>query len=75
MDSELSKVVRRVKMAQARMNPGADEIEVDSGWLLQVELLQSDFEFTEDELFEALRAVGVPEEYQMSWFEDFASYV
>lgn len=75
MDSELAKVVRRVKMVQARGNPGPEEVELDSGWLLQIELLQSDFEFTEDELFEALKAVGVPEEYQMSWFEDFASYV
>ena len=76
MDRELEKIVRRVKASQARMNPsGPDEVELDSGWLLQLELIQSDYEFTEDELYEALRAVGVPEDYQMSWFEDFASYV
>ena len=75
MDSELSKIVREVKMAQASGNPGSNEIEVDSGWLLQLYLIQSDSEFDEDELFEALKALGIPEDYQMSWFEDFASYV
>jgi hypothetical protein len=75
MDNELSKILQEVKSAQVQMNPGSGEDPVDAGWLLMVKLVQSDFEFTEDELFEALDELGVPEEHQMSWFEDFASYV
>lgn len=75
MEKELSEIVQRVRAMQVKDNPGPGDIELDAGWLLQLELVRSDYEFTEDELFEALNALGIPEEYQMSWFEDFASYV
>lgn len=58
-----------------RVNPGGRPL--DAGKLLQMRLLEAgaQSEFTEDDLFRALEALGVPEEEQINWFEDFASYL
>jgi len=77
VDPRLAAIMDRVRTTQA--NPASDEGEVspDAGWLLQLELLRSgDKEsFSEDELIEALLALGVPEDDVPSWFEDLASYL
>lgn len=77
MDPRLSKIVADVQDAQMRMNPNGEGEIVDAGKLLQIELLQHYVasEFSEDDLFRALDALGVPEEDQISWFEDYASYL
>jgi hypothetical protein len=77
IDPKLAAIIGRVRTTQA--NPASEEGEVspDAGWLLQLELLRSNEKdsFSEEELMEALEALGVPEDDIPSWFEDFASYL
>jgi hypothetical protein len=78
MDVRLTKLVDRVRSTQVQSNPAdEDDVVIDSGWLLQLELLRSglDLDFSEDELYEALQSLGVPEDDIPSWFEDLASYI
>lgn len=73
MDPKLAAIVEGVQRLQT--NPGGATL--DAGKLLQTALVaeRAQTEFTEDDLFRALDAVGVPEEDQISWFEDLASYL
>jgi len=76
VDPRLAAIMDRVRTTQS--NPASEgEVSPDAGWLLQLELLRSgDKEsFSEDELIEALLALGVPEDDVPSWFEDLASYL
>lgn len=75
MDRRLEDIVRRVQQQQFRMNPDGEI--VDGSMLLQIELLQQGLgaQFNEDDLFEALDKLGVPQEEQISWFESMASWV
>lgn len=76
MDPRLAKIVAEVQEHPAS-NPDGDEVTVDAAQLLQLELLRSGLEneFDEDQIFEALDAIGLPEEDQIAWLEDFASYI
>jgi hypothetical protein len=78
IDPKLMTIMDRVRTTQAQSNPSPeDEVTPDAGWLLQLELLRSGDKdsFSEDELIEALIALGVPEDDVASWFEDLASYL
>lgn len=70
MDPRLKKVVAEVKRYAG--NPGTDP-----GVALQLELLRSGHqdEFEEEQVLEAARDVGVPEESLSDWAEDFASFL
>jgi hypothetical protein len=59
-----------------RLNPGEDPA-LDVGTLLQTTLLSEGLqnEFSEDDLFRALDALGVAKDDQGDWFESFASYL
>jgi hypothetical protein len=76
IDPKLSAIMDRVRTTQANGGP-EEEVAPDAGWLLQLELLRSGDKdsFSEDELIEALIALGVPEDDVASWFEDLASYL
>ena len=71
MNASLQRIVEKITSAP-RMNP--DEI-VDGSLLLQLELVQSGARYSEDDLFEALKMLGLPPEEQASWFERYASWV
>ena len=71
MNAALQRIVDKINSAP-RANP--DEI-VDGSLLLQLELVQSGARFSEDDLFEALKMLGLPPEEQASWFERYASWV
>lgn len=73
MNAKLAAIVEGVKTHQ--MNPGGPAL--DAGKLLQTALVArgAQTEFSEDDLFRALDTLGVPEEDQISWFEDLASYL
>lgn len=75
MDPQLKAIVERVKTAQ--LNPDGDDVVVDASQLLQLEILREDLEsdFSEEEIFQALEAIGLDENYWVAWLEDFASYV
>lgn len=75
MDSRLAEIVEDVREKQYRMNPGGEI--VDGSILLQIELLQRGLgaEFNEDDLFQALDKLGVPQPEQISWFESMASWM
>ncbi len=71
MNAALQRIVDKITSGP-RANP--DEI-VDGSLLLQLELVQSGARFSEDDLFEALKMLGLPPEEQASWFERYASWV
>lgn len=71
MNASLQRIVDKI-ISAPRMNP--DEI-VDGSLLLQLELVQSGARYSEDDLFEALKMLGLPPEEQASWFERYASWV
>jgi len=75
VDRRLQEIVDRVQQTQYRMNPGGEI--VDGSMLLQIELIQQGLgtQFNEDDLFQALDKLGVPQEDQISWFESMASWV
>lgn len=77
MDPRLAAIIRQVKERQVQMNPGSEDDLVDGSMLLQIELVQQGLgtTFNEDDLFEALGKLGVPEADQISWFESMASWV
>jgi hypothetical protein len=76
MDPRLAKIVAAVQEHPAP-NPDGEEISVDASQLLQLELLRSGIadEFDEDQIYDALDAIGLPKEAQVAWLEDFASYI
>jgi len=75
VDPRLQRIVKQAQSGPA-MNPGGDD-QQDAGTMLQLGLLRSGLknEFSEDDMFEAAKAVGVPEDDIPSWLEDFASYL
>ncbi len=58
-----------------RFKPNPPDEVVDGSLLLQIELVERGERYSEDDLFEALKMLGLPPEEQASWFERFASWV
>lgn len=75
MNAELSKIVRRVKERFQQNPPEDDDLLVDAGTLLQLEILQSGMEFTEADVLQAATLVGLPEGSLIDWLEEMASWV
>jgi hypothetical protein len=75
MDPRLRQIVERIQRFQS--NPGRDKAGelVDGSLLLQLELVRNKESYSEDDLFEALAMLGVPELEQASWFERYASWI
>jgi hypothetical protein len=76
MNAELQKIVHRVEQKMVRSNPpGDDDLFVDGGTLLQLEILQSGLEFKEEDVLKAASAIGVPDGSLIDWLEEMASWV
>ena len=75
MNSELAKIVRRVKERYQTNPPEDDELLVDAGTLLQLEILQSGMEFNEADVLQAATLVGLPEGNLIDWLEEMASWI
>lgn len=75
MNAELSKIVRRVKERFQQNPPTEDDLLIDAGTLLQLEILQSGMEFTEADVLQAASLVGLPEGTLIDWLEEMASWV
>jgi hypothetical protein len=75
MNKELSEIVRRVKGRLQKNPPEEDDLLVDAGTLLQIEIAQSNEEFTESDVLQAATQVGVPEGSLIDWLEEMASWV
>ncbi len=75
MNAKLSQIVRRIQ-ARYQANPAADDdLLVDAGTLLQLEILQSGMEFGESDVLRAATLVGIPEGSLIDWLEEMASWV
>jgi hypothetical protein len=72
VNPKLKRIVEEIRAFQANPEPGDF---IDGSLLLQFELVKSGESYTEDDLFEALDALGVPEQEQASWFERYASWI
>ncbi len=75
MNSELASIVRRVKERYQSNPPEDDDLLVDAGTLLQLEIVQSRMEFTEADVLQAAALVGLPEGSLIDWLEEMASWV
>lgn len=75
MNSELLKIVQRVKGRYQQNPPEDDEFLVDAGTLLQLEILKSGMEFSEADVLQAASLVGLPEGSLIDWLEQMASWV
>lgn len=75
MNADLTQIVRRVKERYQTNPPEDDELLVDAGTLLQLEILQSGMEFSEADVFQAATLVGLPEGKLIDWLEEMASWV
>lgn len=75
MNSELMKIVRRVKDRYQQNPPEDDDLIVDAGTLLQLEILQSGMEFSESDVMAAGLAIGLPEGTLIDWLEEMASWI
>ena len=75
MDAELSEIVRRVKARYQANPPEDDDLLVDAGTLLQIEIVQSETEFSEKDVLDAGIAIGLPEGSLIDWLEEMASWV
>lgn len=75
MNKELMAIVRRVKDRFQQNPPEDDELLVDAGTLLQLEILQSGMEFSEEDVLRAASLVGLPEGRLIDWLEEMASWV
>ena len=75
MNAELMGIVRRVKARYQQNPPEDDELLVDAGTLLQLEILQSGMEFSEADVLQAASLVGLPEGSLIDWLEEMASWV
>ncbi len=74
MNAQLATIVRRVK-SRYQANPPEDDIQVDAGTLLQIEILQSGMEFSEADVLQAATLVGLPEGTLIDWLEEMASWL
>lgn len=75
MNAELAEIVRKVK-DRYQANPlEEDDLLVDAGTLLQIEILQSGMEFSEADVLAAGIAIGLPEGSLIDWLEEMASWV
>jgi hypothetical protein len=75
MNAELAAIVRRIK-ARYQANPADDDdLLIDAGTLLQIEILQSGTEFSEADVLQAATLVGLPEGTLIDWLEEMASWV
>lgn len=75
MNAELSAIVRRVKQRYQANPPDEDDVMVDAGTLLQIEILQSGEEFSEADVLQAATLVGIPEGSLIDWLEQMASWI
>jgi hypothetical protein len=75
MNPELALIVRRVKERYQSNPPEDDDLLVDAGTLLQLEIIQSGMEFTEADVIQAATLVGLPEGSLIDWLEEMASWV
>jgi hypothetical protein len=75
MNRELMGIVQRVKERYQQNPPEDDDLLVDAGTLLQIEILQSGMEFTEEDVLRAASLVGLPEGRLIDWLEEMASWV
>jgi hypothetical protein len=75
MNAELMDIVRRVKARYQQNPPEDDDLLVDAGTLLQLEILQSGMEFTEADVLKAASLVGLPEGSLIDWLEEMASWI
>ena len=75
MNAELTKIVRRVKDRYQANPPEDDDLLVDAGTLLQIEIVQSGMEFSESDVLDAGIAIGLPEGSLIDWLEEMASWV
>lgn len=73
MNRTLEEIVDRIRN-RVKDNP-PDEIDVDAGTLLQIEILQSGQEFNETDVLKAAELVGVPEGELLAWLEEMASWI
>jgi len=74
MDPRLARIVMDVN-ERVQSNPSDDDLEVDAGTLLQLEILKSGVEFSEADVLLAAENVGVDEENLIDWLEGMASWV
>lgn len=75
MNSTLAGIVKKVKARYQINPPEEDDLLVDAGTLLQIEILQSGLEFTEADVLSAAQEIGLPEGSLISWLEEMASWV
>lgn len=75
MNAELAQIVKRVKARYQSNPPEDDDLLVDAGTLLQIEILQSGVEFSETDVLQAATLVGLPEGELIDWLEEMASWV
>ena len=74
MNAELSRIVRQIK-ARHQSNPRDEDLLVDAGTLLQLEILESGLEFSEADVLSAASLVGVPDGSLIDWLEEMASWI
>ncbi len=74
MDPRLAQIVKDVN-ERVQSNPSDDDLEIDAGTLLQLEILKSGTEFSEADVLLAAEQVGVDEENLVDWLEGMASWV
>jgi len=74
MDPRLVRIVVDVN-ERVQSNPSDDDLEIDAGTLLQLEILKSGVEFSEADVLLAAENVGVDEENLIDWLEGMASWV
>lgn len=75
MNAKLMGIVRRVKDRYQSNPPEDDDLLVDAGTLLQIEILQSGMEFSESDVLQAATLVGLPEGELIDWLEGMASWI
>jgi hypothetical protein len=75
MNAELMDIVRRVKARYQQNPPEDDDLLVDAGTLLQLEILQSGMEWSEADVLQAASLVGLPEAGLIDWLEEMASWI
>jgi hypothetical protein len=75
MNAELARIVRKVKERYQQNPTEDDDLLVDAGTLLQLEIVQSGMEFSEADVIQAATMVGLPEGSLIDWLEEMASWV
>lgn len=74
MNAALARIVLRVK-GRYQDNPADEDLLVDAGTLLQLEIMHSGMEFSEADVLRAATLVGLPEGSLIDWLEEMASWV